>query len=219
MNRFSIRKYEKSDRSAIREITYRTGFKGEDLTGRGYFDDKELWFLVFIDYYCRYEPEHFFVIQNHVNGALVGFICGTPDSQAQEARFWKSMIWRIFLRALLVTSWRYWRSFKNLIAMRGMAGAGDRELERSIERQYPAHLHINVLPEYHGMGLGTRLISHFEEHLVAQGIPGVHLQTSNYNRKAVPFYIKLGYTLIAEIPLDHPTLQDFKIFTFAKQLP
>jgi ribosomal protein S18 acetylase RimI-like enzyme len=218
MNQFSIRKYEKSDRNAVREITYRTGFKGEDLTDQGYCDDRELWFLIFIDYYCRYEPGNFFVIQDMATAAVVGFICGTLDTRAQKARFWKTMTWRIALRAFLVTSWRYWRSFKNLIAMQGMAGADDRELALSIQRQYPAHLHINVLPEYHGMGLGTLLVTHFENHLVAQGVPGVHLQTSNYNRKAVPFYKKLGYELIRETPVEHPTLQEFSILTFAKQL-
>jgi ribosomal protein S18 acetylase RimI-like enzyme len=218
INRFSIRKYKKRDRPAVREITYRTGFKGKDLTNQGYFDDKELWFLMFIDYYCRYEPENFFVIQERDSGEVGGFICGTLDTNAQQSRFWKSMTWRIFLRALLVTSWRYWRSFRNLVAMKGMAGAEDRELKAKINSQYPAHLHINVLPEHHGKGLGTRLIKHFENHLAAYGVRGIHLQTSNYNHKAVPFYKKMGYSIISETTTEHPTLQDFKLLVFTKQL-
>jgi ribosomal protein S18 acetylase RimI-like enzyme len=218
MSQFSIRKYKPSDRSAIREITYRTGFKGEDLTGRGYFDDKELWFLIFIDYYCRYEPGHFFVAQEAGGGAPVGFICGALDSREQERRYQKNMPWRILLRALLYTSWRYWRSFKNLLAMNSMLEGDDPQKMAEIYRLYPAHLHINILPEYQGVGLGARLMRTFETHLVDQQAPGVHLQTSNYNRKAVPFYQKMGFAIVLEKPVAHPTLSDFKTLVFAKPL-
>jgi len=50
MAKVIIRNYRRRDRAAVEEITYRTGYQGEDLTGRGFFDDKRLLFLMFIDY-------------------------------------------------------------------------------------------------------------------------------------------------------------------------
>ena len=42
-----IRGFQPSDEAAVQEITFKTGFKGRDLTGRNYFDDSRLFFLIF----------------------------------------------------------------------------------------------------------------------------------------------------------------------------
>lgn len=122
----TIRDYQRKDEAAVQEITYRTGFQGEDLTDRGFFDDKRLFFLIFIYYYARYEPEHFFVAVDSGNDAVVGFICGTTDTAAQQTRFQKAVIPRIALRAFLFTTWRYPRTFKTLLGFlplaRGLEG-------------------------------------------------------------------------------------------------
>ena len=41
-----IRNYRWKDEAAIEDITYKTGFKGEDLTGRDFFDDRRLFFML-----------------------------------------------------------------------------------------------------------------------------------------------------------------------------
>ncbi len=74
-------------------------------------------------------------------------------------------------------------------------------------------------PEYQGQGLGTRLMRHFETHLTGQGVKGVHLSTTNHNRKAVPFYIKMGFAVVSETEAkSHPTLDDLQLLTFSKKL-
>lgn len=215
-----IRSYRPEDEAAVEEITYRTGFKGEDLTDRGFIDDQRLCFLISIYYYVRYEPEHFFVAVDTRNDAVVGFIGGTTDTAAQKKRFAKRIIPRVVLRTFLITTWRYPQSFGTLLKMTRMLDSlGDRETAAAIESEYPAHLHINLLPEYQGQGLGTRLMHHFEGHLIGQGARGVHLGTSNHNRKAVPFYKKMGFVLVSEtVVKSHPVLDDLKLLTFAKKL-
>ena len=163
MSSISIRPYQPEDESAIIEITYRTGFTGEDLTGRGHCDDARLWYLIFIAYYAHYEPKHFFVAVDSENNKVVGFICGSPDTLQQEAAFKKHMIARILFRLLGYTSWRYPRSFKNVLDMMRWVTEGTKDAENDpIIAQYPAHLHIDLLSGFQSQGMGTKLMQHFE---------------------------------------------------------
>ena len=65
----AIRPYQQADEAAVENITYQTGFKGQGLEGRDYFNDKRLFFMIFIAYYAHYEPEHFFVAVEDANHA------------------------------------------------------------------------------------------------------------------------------------------------------
>jgi ribosomal protein S18 acetylase RimI-like enzyme len=211
-----VRIYRPEDESAIKEITYQTGFKGENLAGRKYFDDKHLLYLIFIYYYPNFEPKHCFVAENTTTGAVVGFICGTPDTHQQEKRFKKTIPWRIFVWTFTFTIWRYPKTFATLLKMAKMIPSIDPKGFSEIIKTYPAHLHINLLPKYQRKGLGTRMIQIFENHLKDLCVPGVHLQTTNYNKKAIPFYIKQDYQLVNDVPLKHFLYDDLKQLTFAK---
>jgi ribosomal protein S18 acetylase RimI-like enzyme len=215
----AIRKYQPEDLNAVKEITYRTGFKGEDLTGKNFIDDKDLFFLIFIGYYSRYEPDHFFVATDTHSNAVVGFICGTPDTAAQGRRFRSKIVPRLVFRAITYTSWRYPRTLKTLFQMSAMRYYFDATIVKKMQTEFPAHLHINILPEYQRLGLGTRLIHTFEEHLVNLGVSGVHLETSNHNKKAVRFYKKLGFNIVYETKVvPHPVLDDLRFIGFTKRL-
>lgn len=218
---FSIRPYQPDDEAAIENITYRTGFKGEGLEGREYFEDKQLFFMIFIAYYVRFEPEHCFVAMDDASQDVVGFICGTPDTNRQEKRFTCKMIWRIALRTMLVTMWRHSKTFVTLLKLGKVLTEmrSNPEITAKIHTRYPAHLHINVLPEYHRAGIGTLLLKHFEKHMTEFGVEGIHLETSSRNHKAVPFYHKYGYTVVKEaIITSHPVFKEIKFYTFAKML-
>lgn len=58
--------------------------------------------------------------------------------------------------------------------------------------KYPAHLHINCLPEAQGKGIGKRLVQALTEQMMAQRVPGIHILTGpdSVNRL---FYQKLGF--------------------------
>lgn len=218
MSHVVIRSFKIADESAIETITYKTGFKGEDLTGRGYCDDIRLWFLIFIGYYTRYEPEHCFVA---VDGEqVIGFICGTPDTLTQEARFRKKIVPRAAFRLFGVTSWRYPRSFKSVVGMARQYFVETKNTEDEfIVAKYPAHLHINVLPGHQHQGAGTQLIRCFEAHMRGLGVSGVHLGTTSKNHKAVPFYYKMGFDLVQDSGVvQHAEFNDLRYLTFAKLL-
>jgi ribosomal protein S18 acetylase RimI-like enzyme len=190
------RPYGKRDRQAVSTILYRTGFLGEDLDGTGRFNDRRLFSLVNTEGYLRYQEGNGFVAVDDSDEKVVGYIIGTADSVGYDRLFKRRMYWRMALRGFVVSWWRYPESFRQVLTWA-------REYSDAAERffpEFPAHLHINVLPEYQRLGIGERLIRLFEERMAAQGVPGIHLGTSNRNRKAIPFYEKNGYHVLVERP-------------------
>ncbi len=186
-----FRPFERADERDIVDICYRTGHNGDDLTGRNLFNDRRLFAMLFILYYAKFEPANCFVAYDPGEKRVVGYIAGTPDTGRQEKRFARGMIWRIAVRALLYSSWRHPESLRMVFHFNRFGGSNP--LPEGIRSRYPAHLHINVLPEYHAAGAGTALLSMFEDRMKKHGAPGIHLVTSERNIKAVPFYEKHGY--------------------------
>jgi ribosomal protein S18 acetylase RimI-like enzyme len=70
---------------------------------------------------------------------------------------------------------------------------------------YPAHLHIDLLPEAQGQGLGRLLIATLIEALRAEGVSGLHLVASADNTGAIAFYPRVGF---APLP-SHDGVQAF----------
>ena len=62
---------------------------------------------------------------------------------------------------------------------------------------YPAHLHLNVLPEHRGVGVGADLIARFEDVCGGRGCDGVHLVTAAGARNR-SFYDREGFSLVSE---------------------
>jgi GNAT superfamily N-acetyltransferase len=61
---------------------------------------------------------------------------------------------------------------------------------------YPAHLHIDLLPELQGRGWGRALMETLLEELSRRGCPGVHLGLSALNTAALAFYTRLGFSIL-----------------------
>jgi len=66
---------------------------------------------------------------------------------------------------------------------------------------YPAHLHIDLLPDHQGRGHGRALMEAFLAAVAAAGAPGVHLAMLTINVRARDFYDRLGFH---EIPVADP---------------
>jgi len=181
----TIRPYRPADLDAVYDICVRTADAGGD--GRGQFSDDRLVGDVFAANYVTLEPEHAHVIDDGAGNA-VGYVLGTADT----ARF----VQRCRDEWLPVVGSRYDGSDPRdqglltllrqpeLLLVPGLAG-------------YPAHLHIDLLPEFQGLGLGRALMSAFLGGLHAAGVTRVHLGVSPVNTGAQAFYDRLGFTEIA----------------------
>jgi GNAT superfamily N-acetyltransferase len=65
---------------------------------------------------------------------------------------------------------------------------------------YPAHLHIDLLPETQGQGVGRQLIETLSAELRRRGVPGVHLEVDPANTGAAAFYERIGMQRLATAP-------------------
>ncbi len=62
--------------------------------------------------------------------------------------------------------------------------------------EYPAHLHIDLLPEAQGQSWGRKLIQTLVVALREQGVSGLHLVAGADNTGAIAFYPRVGFTAI-----------------------
>jgi ribosomal protein S18 acetylase RimI-like enzyme len=146
--------------------------------------------------YLRREPELAHVVE--ARGGVVGYVLGTADTPG-FARWYRE----VWLPAL---AQRY--SVAADVDREALLSPGERlmlSLHRTPERMLlpelahlPAHLHIDLLPEFQGRGWGRRLIAAFLAGLTERGVDGVHLGMVTTNTRARAFYDRLGFV---EVPV------------------
>jgi RimJ/RimL family protein N-acetyltransferase len=188
-----IRPYRPADLEAVYDICVRTADNGGD--ARGHYSTDRLMGDIFAAPYVSLEPERAFVIDDGT-GTAGGYIVGTADTATFARRYrdeWlpatdypeppsppvtpeESMLWLHFHPERMI-----------------VAALAD----------YPAHLHIDLLPRFQGQGLGRGLMSAFLAGLHAAGVPRVHLAMSPRNTGARRFYDRLGFT---ELPIGDPAV-------------
>lgn len=64
---------------------------------------------------------------------------------------------------------------------------------------FPAHMHINILPEYQRRGFGKELIERFFDEVKGQGARGVHLGMARHNVGARVFYERIGFGVCEQV--------------------
>jgi ribosomal protein S18 acetylase RimI-like enzyme len=181
----TIRPYRPSDRADVYDVCVRTGALGHDATGMYSSDDllPDIYALPYVDT----EPELAFVADN--GERVVGYVIATANTRAFA--HWFSETWWPSVAA------KYDGEVSDAEA-RTLASAADpsRMLLPEVD-DYPAHLHIDLLPEAQGQGLGRRLVDALRAALAEQGVPGLHLTMGADNANAGAFYRRLGFTELA----------------------
>ena len=190
MSEISIRPYEPGDRAAVRRICHETGFMGEPVDWL--WRDVESFAELFTGWYTDHEPQSASVID--IDGQVKGYLLGCEDTarSASEAIVFARQIVR---RGILVrrgTAGTAWRMIGDGIVDVTVRRVDPRAAEVH-DARWPAHLHIDLLPEARGLGLGRRLIQRWFAHLTAQGIPGCHLGTFAENTGAIAFFESVGF--------------------------
>ena len=189
-----IRPFRAGDEPALAEICLKTADAGADATG--VLDDDDLWAEIFVLPYAARHPEFAFVAEAE-DGRVVGYIVSAPDTAEFEDWF--------------ATQW--WPRFAERWPEPGPATPGETRqhgiLRYAYGRQggaqpfgdeYPAHLHIDLLPEGQGQGLGRRLIETLERALRDAGVPGLHLVATAENAGALAFYPRVGFAPLPSSP-------------------
>ncbi len=65
---------------------------------------------------------------------------------------------------------------------------------------YPAHLHINLMPDLQKGGHGSALLRHQLQSLRNSGVSGVHLGVDPRNEGVTGFYAKFGFLELDRVP-------------------
>ena len=188
---FEIRAFHPSDIGMLYKICLKTGNDGEDATDS--INDEILGHF-YAAPYAILEPELCFVLT--ANGFPCGYILGTANSvefaQRCESEWWPRLRERYVLPQEAETS-----SNAHMIRLihQGYRAPG-------ISTDFPAHLHIDLLPGGQGQGRGRQMIEHFCDALRERDIPGLHLGVSRGNKRAMAFYLKVGFRIIDESAED-----------------
>jgi ribosomal protein S18 acetylase RimI-like enzyme len=186
----AIRLAQPSDETAILDICLRTADRGHDASG--HYSDPRLPGLVWALPYVRLCPDNAFVLTR--GDEVMGYCVATPDTEAYEER--------------LETEW--WARLRVELAGVSPQSADDNQVlayisaavrtPKNLTDAYPAHLHINVLPEMQKGGHGSALLRHQLEALAHAGVPGVHLGVDPRNHGVTKFYSKFGFVELFRNP-------------------
>ena len=167
-----IRPYKEADRDFVRYVCI-------NCDGPHNMSEDTVHFILstYCDYYIEKEGHNCFVATDENDNAIGYILCAENFHNFYEA-LKNEYIPRIPEEN---TTERYYAGHSAV-------------LQEKYQDTYPAHLHIDLLPEYQRMGIGRRLIDTLCEHLRNKKIPGVMLSVSKENTGGIKFYENYGFT-------------------------
>ncbi|MEZ5274967.1 MAG: GNAT family N-acetyltransferase [Opitutaceae bacterium] len=183
----NLRPYRSTDLPSLYRICLETGANGGDGSGRCTHPD--LVGAVFAAPYPVYDADSCLVLED--DEGPCGYVLGAFDSRAFA--LWFNQTWLPEIRD----------RFRNLTPP---PGAFDGWILEYLDRQmevpdfvddYPAHLHIDLLPRVQKGGWGRRSIMAWADLAKARGARGLYLGVSGQNLNAVAFYRHIGMHEIA----------------------
>jgi ribosomal protein S18 acetylase RimI-like enzyme len=187
-HRPAVRPYRPEDRAALDDVCARTALDGGD--SREVYPDLQLVTSIFAAPYAVLEPDLAFVVDD--GERAVGYILGTADTPAFVRRYRDEWLPTLTDR-YPAPSGPPSTPTEGMVSLMHVP-------ERMILPElasYPAHLHIDLLPEHQRSGHGRELMNAFLNALDARGVPAVHLCMLTSNTPARAFYDRLGFHEIA----------------------
>jgi len=174
------------DREALFSVCLKTANSGVDATAL--YSDPEYPGLVWSVPYLEFSPQNCFVVDDA--GTAVGYIVGVPDTAAYERQLdehWWPMLRQRFAGR---------KPLAKLDPMSLDRIAAPPHSDPALIGDFPAHLHINLLPHVQSGGWGRKLIEAELDSLRRAGAPAVHLGVSPTNERAIGFYRHVGFERI-----------------------
>lgn len=183
---YTVRKANPDDENAINEICFRTSDKSGDPR---YQDLVGLHWAV---PYLRYEKDQCFVVAGEDDNP-VGYILAAANAREFRRNYHRRM--KTDIRRVLNTQ-RHSFSLLEYYREYFLSSYYLEYIPLGTDREYPAHLHIDIVPEHQRQGLGRLLMDTLLENLRVMGCPGVHLGVGNENRAAIQYYERQGFKLL-----------------------
>ncbi|MFH1528196.1 MAG: GNAT family N-acetyltransferase [Bacteroidota bacterium] len=183
---YEIRNNHPCDLTALYRICLKTGNSGKDATVL--HSDPEIIGHFYAAPYAVFEPELCFIAA--IKDEPFGYIIGTKDSKEFRDKCEKD--WFPLLREMYKMPDAEDISHEARIIRLIHAGL----IVKDEVKDYPAHLHIDILPELQGQGMGRKLMDTFIAKLKELNVPAMHLEVGKSNLNAIQFYEKMGFHII-----------------------
>jgi ribosomal protein S18 acetylase RimI-like enzyme len=200
----TIRPYQAKDRDAVADICARTAAGGQD--ARGIYSDDLLMPDVYCLPYVTYAPDLAWVVVDDGGAGgerPIGYVVAVADTRGFVD--WYESEWAPGFRARHPRPGPMGRDYpyseEALVRDGGDPGRMLRGITPEELAEYPAHLHIDLLPQGQRRGLGRRLLDTLRAALAERGVPGVHLGMDPANTGARAFYDAYGFR---ELPSHRP---------------
>ena len=194
-----IRPYERSDRSAVREICFETADRGRPMAVL--CPDREAVADLLTRYYTDWEPWSTWVAC--IDGQVIGYLTGSLNTRRYQRvmRTWivPEVLGQALLRGALLhrSTWQLVRA-----AWMTWQQGGFRRLHPP--QGYPAHFHLNIRERFRGAQVGHKLVERFCAHTEAAHVPGIHLSAREDNINACRFFERLDFRSVGRYPVVLP---------------
>lgn len=185
---FEIRPYHPVDLTSIYRICLGTGDSGSD--GTRLYNDPDLLGHYYAAPYVVLQPELAFVLTT--GGHACGYVLGARDSASFGIRCEQQWFPPLRQRYPMPDN---------------QDTSADANVIRAIHRghetvnepaEYPAHLHIDILPQGQGRGWGSKLLDVLLGKMRQFAVPAVHLGVGKKNVRAIGFYEHYGFHRVVE---------------------
>ena len=163
----NIRKYQQKDSERVQYICLNSEGPCDHSE-----DFQEFLLATYCNYYITNEPEHCFVATDEEDKAI-GYIISAFDFDTFNKRF--------------IDTFPLKREDFVFSAKESVVS------HNKFKDDYPAHFHIDILPEYQRMGIGHRLVDALINELKNNAVKGVMLTVWSDNETGISFYKKYGF--------------------------
>jgi GNAT superfamily N-acetyltransferase len=182
-----VRKFQEEDRLGLYHVCLATGDSGANALHL--YNEKDMLGEIYVGPYLTFQPDlSLTLIQDGVSGYALAALDTRSFENILSKKWWPLMLEKYNGRSPENFNERE----KNLY--RYIQNPPLRP--EKIVNQYPSHLHIDLLENAQGRGIGKAMMLHLFETLREQGSKGVHLGMGAQNARAFSFYSKLGFSLL-----------------------
>jgi len=197
-NTYRLRPARRGDLPGLYAVCLKTGDSGKD--GTTLHDDPTLLGKFYVGPYVALEPDLAFTLEGPQGPA--GYLLGALDTASFAIRCENE--WLKPLRGSVRDPGNDPAAWRGSDWVRRLIHVPDFAFPPALQ-DFPAHAHIDLLPEARGHGFGRRMMQFLMARLAARGAKGLHLAVSPSNAGGQAFYAKLGFDHVAAPELPRHT--------------